>query len=204
MFLNWKREGRLDQIQRLGSCSALQIFSGLVSLQAFRPSLNIEGTRKYFDKSTSILTLEEFVECLVCPTSKVRREFYGVCVESKYCWLTVCGMAGDVFSASKNNSNLCGQWVASGAGDKVIITYHIICSFVYLALFTPSHLSSIRTVIIITPIAVCARWSESLASGCPLGRQDQINLLQVDSNYTRGADSNYMWEEIRKDSQTYN
>ena len=101
-------EGAITLEERWGSCSALQIFSGLVSLQAFVPSQNIEGTRKYFDKSTSILTLKEFEECLVCPTFKVRREFYGVCAESKYCWLTACGTAGDVFSASKNNSNLGG------------------------------------------------------------------------------------------------
>ena len=179
MFLNWKREERLDQIQRWGSCSALQIFSGLVSLQAFRPSLNIEGTRKYFHPDLKriwgVPGLPYF--------QSTQRILWRVCWEQI---LLVDGLWDGGRCLFCEQKQLQSLWVASGAGDKVIITYHIICSFVYLALFTPSHLSSIRTVIIITPIAVCARWSESLASGRPLGRQDQINLLQVDSNYTRG------------------
>ena len=78
----------------------------------------------------------------------------------------------------KNNSNL--NW-ASGAKDKVIITCHIICSFVHSPLFIPSHLSSMRTVIIIGapdgPRVFCRGLSR-------LGQQDQINLTGVDSNYT--------------------
>ena len=89
------------------------------------------------------------------------------------CWVNTGQTVG-------KNSNLSS--VSAGARDKVIIiTCHIICSFVHSPLFIPSHLSSMRTVIIIGapdgPRVFCRGLSR-------LGQQDQINLTGVDSNYT--------------------
>ena len=106
-----------------------------------------------------------------------------------HCWVHIAGlmtyhMTWQMLPAGSlcvgKNSNLSSA--SAGARDKVIIiTCHIICSFVHSPLFIPSHLSSMRTVIIIGapdgPRVFCRGLSR-------LGQQDQINLTGVDSNYT--------------------